>query len=368
MSPREDPGAEAPAGASAPEAAVRAPAEGDGPEISAEADGAPEVLAIGRVGIDLYPQQSGVGLAEVESFAKSVGGSPANVAVAAARLGRRAALVSRVGDDGFGTYIRTELEREFGVVTDYVSAHPELRTALAFCALDPPEDPPLLFYRQPRGPEMTLTAADIPWDAVDGAGVLWITGSRFAEEPSRSMARAVLERRGRRPHTVLDLDYRADFWDSPAEAGRHIGPALGQVTVAVGNRAECEIAVGTPDPDSAADRMLERGVELAVVKMGAAGVLVATGERRAEVPPLAVEVVCGLGAGDAFGGALADGLLAGDDPVAIVTRANAAGAIVAGRLACSHAMPTRAEIAAMLADADAVSDSETDAMPAGVVS
>lgn len=358
MSPQEDPGAGASVGVSAPEA--------PGAEASVGVS-APEVLTIGRVSVDLYPQQSGVGLAGVESFAKSVGGPPANVAVAAARLGRRAALVSRVGDDGFGEYVRTALDQEFGVVTDYVSTHPELRTALAFCALDPPEDPPLLFYRQPRGPEMTLTADDIPWEAVDGAGVVWITGSRFAEEPSRSMARAVLERRARRPHTVLDLDYRAAFWDSPAEAGRHIGPALEQVTAAVGNRTECEIAVGASDPDVAADRMLDRGVELAVVKMGGDGVLAATPGQRVRVPPLAVEVVCGLGAGDAFGGALADGLLAGDDPVAIVTRANAAGAIVAGRLACSHAMPTRAEIDEMLAGAGAVSDSVTDAMPAGVV-
>lgn len=344
MSPQEDPAAGASTGVSAPEAPVRPPAEAGGPEAPAV-----EVLTIGRTSVDLYPQQSGVALAEVESFAKSVGGPPANVAVAAARLGRRAALVTKVGDDGFGEYVRSELNREFGVVTDYVSTHPELRTALAFCALDPPEDPPLLFYRQPRGPDMTLAAADIPWDAVDGAGVVWITGSRFAEEPSRSTILAVLERRARRPHTVLDLDYRAAFWSSPAEAGRHIGAALDRVTVAVGNRAECEIAVGASDPDEAADRLLERGVDLAVVKMGADGVLAAAPGRRVRVPPLAVEVVCGLGAGDAFGGALADGLLAGDDPADIVTRANAAGAIVAGRLACSHAMPTRAEIDEMLA-------------------
>ena len=307
-----------------------------------------EVLTIGRVSVDLYPQQSGVPLSKVESFAKSIGGSPTNVAVACARLGRRAAVVTRVGDDGFGEYIRSYLAEEFGVDNRYVSTDPDLRTALAFCALDPPTDPPLLFYREPRGPEMNLRPADIP-DIAATVPVLWTAGSRFAQEPSRSTVTEVLRQRERRPHTVLDLDYRPSFWASPQEAGTHIGQAVELATVAVGNRTECEIAIGTADPHTAADRLLERGVSLAIVKLGAAGVLVATPESRAEVPPNPVEVVCGLGAGDAFGGSLADGLLAGLDPVEIVTRANAAGAIVAGRLACSDAMPTPAEINEMLA-------------------
>lgn len=307
-----------------------------------------EVLTIGRVSVDLYPQQSGVPLSRVETFAKSIGGSPTNVAVACARLGRRAAVVTRVGDDGFGEYIRAGLAENFGVDNRYVSTDPELRTALAFCALDPPSDPPLLFYREPRGPEMNLRPADIP-DIAATVPVLWTAGSRFAQEPSRSTVLEVLEKRGQRPHTVLDLDYRPSFWASPQEAGAHIGQAVELATVAVGNRTECEIAIGTADPHTAADRLLERGVSLAIVKLGAAGVLVATPDSRAEVPPIPVDVVCGLGAGDAFGGSLADGLLNGLDPVKIVSRANAAGAIVAGRLACSDAMPTPAEIDEMLA-------------------
>ncbi len=308
-----------------------------------------DVLTIGRVSVDLYPQQSGVPLRDVTSFEKSIGGSPTNVAIAAARLGRGAAVVTRVGDDGFGDYIRARLNDEFGVVNDYVSTDPELRTALAFCALDPPEEPPILFYREPRGPEMGLTIDDVPLHVVDDVSVLWVTGSRFAEDPSRSTVRAVLARRGQQRHTVLDLDYRPTFWRSAEEAREHIGAAVDHVTVAVGNRTECEIAVGTTVPDKAADRLLERGVELAIVKKGANGVLVATADSRTSVPPIPVKVVCGLGAGDAFGGALVDGLIAGLDPAEIVTRANAAGAIVAGRLACSDAMPTPAEIEEMLA-------------------
>ena len=299
-----------------------------------------ELLTVGRVSVDLYPQQSGVPLSGVSSFAKSIGGSPTNVAVAAARLGRRAAVVTRVGDDGFGEYIRTALAERFGVVNDYVAVDPHLRTALAFCALDPPTDPPLLFYREPRGPDVNLTIGDIPAEAY-AVPVLWVTGPRFAQEPSRSAIR-----------TMLDPDYRPSFWSSPAEAAEHVGAAVDHATVAVGNRTECEIAVGAADPDQAADRLLDRGVSLAVVKMGADGVLVATPEGRSSVQPAPVEVVCGLGAGDAFGGELADGLLAGLDPVEMVTRANAAGAIVAGRLTCADAMPTTAEIDAVLAGGD----------------
>ncbi|MCY4176448.1 MAG: 5-dehydro-2-deoxygluconokinase [Acidimicrobiaceae bacterium] len=320
-----------------------------------------ELLTIGRVSVDLYPQQSGVPLSEVSSFVKSIGGSPTNVAVAAARLGRRAAVVTRVGDDGFGEYVRTALAERFGVRNDYVSVDPRLRTALAFCALDPPSDPPLLFYRSPRGPDMNLTVDDIP-EAAYSVPVLWVTGSRFAEETSRSAVLAALRRRGRAEHTVLDLDYRPSFWSSPQEASEHIGAAVDHATVAVGNRSECEIAVGAADPDTAADRLLERGVSLAVVKMGADGVLAATAESRSAVAPLPVEAVCGLGAGDAFGGALADGLLAGLDPVENVTRANAAGAIVAGRLMCSDAMPVPAEIDALLAESTTRSETGLGAM------
>lgn len=325
-----------------------------------------ELLAIGRVSVDLYPQQSGVPLRDVVSFAKSLGGSPANVAVAAARLGRRAAVVTRVGDDDFGVYIRRTLAERFGVVSDYVSVDPELRTAIVFCALDPPENPPLLFYREPRGPDMNLTVDDVPLSEVDTVPVLWVAGSRFAQEPSRSAVMAVLERRGRADHTVLDLDYRSSFWRSPGDASEHIGAAVDHATVALGNRAECEIAVGTGEPHAAADRLLERGVKLAIVKKGGDGVLVATESGRSSVPPLRVEVVCGLGAGDAFGGALVDGLLAGSDPVSAVERANAAGAIVAGRLACADAMPTSDEIDEMLAGAAAWPNARRDRMSRGV--
>ena len=188
----------------------------------------------------------------------------------------------------------------------------------------------------------------MPWDVVESVPLLWVTGTGVSVEPARATQRKILEARGRRAHTVLDLDYRPMFWSTVDQARAEIGWMLDHVTVAVGNRTEAEVAVGTTDPDEAADRMLARGLRLAVIKKGADGVLVATPEGRWTVAPQRVEVVCGLGAGDGFGGALIHGLLSGWDPVRIAEYANAAGALVASRLACADAMPTAAEIEEML--------------------
>lgn len=306
-----------------------------------------EALTVGRVGVDLYPEQSGVPLAGVSTFAKSLGGTATNVAVAAARLGRSTSVLTKVGPDGFGDYVRQAL-REFGVSPDHVGTSAGLQTPVVFCELNPPSDPPLLFYRSPIAPDLTLNETDVPWDVVESVPLLWVTGTGVSVEPARGTQRKMLERRGRRTHTVLDLDFRPMFWPDTDAAREEIGWMLDHVTVAVGNRTEAEVAVGTADPDEAASRMLDRGVELAVIKKGADGVLVATAGGRWTVPPQRVEVVCGLGAGDGFGGALIHGLLSGWDPVRIATFANAAGALVASRLACADAMPTADEIEELL--------------------
>jgi 5-dehydro-2-deoxygluconokinase len=306
-----------------------------------------DLITMGRVGVDLYPEQIGVALADVRTFAKSLGGSATNVAVAAARLGRRSAVLTKVGPDPFGGYVRDAL-RAFGVSADFVGTAAGLLTPVVFCALDPPADPPLLFYRLPVAPDLTLAKPDVPWDLVAEVPVLWVTGTGVSTEPARSTQRRLLTHRGRRAHTVLDLDYRPMFWSDVDTARREISWMLDHVTVAVGNRAEVEVAVGSADPDEAAKRLLARGIDLAIVKKGGDGVLVATGDGSWTVPPQPVEPVCGLGAGDAFGGALVHGLLSGWDPVRVARYANAAGAIVAGRLACADAMPAPAEIEELL--------------------
>ncbi|AFM18204.1 sugar kinase, ribokinase [Mycolicibacterium chubuense NBB4] len=305
-----------------------------------------DVLAIGRCGVDVYPLQVGVGLEDVETFGKFLGGSAANVAVAAARLGNRSALISGVGDDPFGRFVRAELAR-LGVDNRFVATHGEFPTPVTFCEIFPPDDFPLYFYRKPSAPDLQIRPDEIDVDAVRSARLYWSTVTGLSEEPSRSAHFAAWEARGRAPLTVLDLDYRPMFWDSPAAATEQVRKALTHVTVAVGNREECEIAVGETNPHKAADALLDLGVEIAIVKQGPRGVLGKSRRSSVTVPPNEVDVVNGLGAGDAFGGSLCHGLLANWSLEKTLRYANAAGAIVAGRLECSTAMPTATEVAAL---------------------
>ncbi|WAC56385.1 5-dehydro-2-deoxygluconokinase [Gordonia sp. SL306] len=303
-----------------------------------------DVLAIGRSGVDIYPQQIGVGLEEVTSFGKFLGGSAANVTVAAARLGERSALISGVGDDPFGRFVRSELVR-LGVDNRFVGIDDEYATPVTFCEIFPPDDFPLYFYRKPTAPDLQVAVGDIDISAVHDARLYWSTVTGLSEEPSRSAHFAAWEARGRQSLTVLDLDYRPMFWSTPQAATEQVRRALSHVTVAVGNREECEIAVGETDPHAAADALLDLGVELAIVKQGPKGVLGKTRTETVEVAPMPVDVVNGLGAGDSFGGSLCHGLLEGWPLEKILRHANAAGAIVAGRLECSTAMPTADEVA-----------------------
>ncbi|MFD9794906.1 5-dehydro-2-deoxygluconokinase [Streptomyces sp. NPDC059070] len=308
-----------------------------------------DVITMGRIGVDLYPLQSGVPLARVTSFGKFLGGSPSNVAVAAARLGRRTAVVTGTGADPFGAYLRAELG-EFGVDARWVKSVPGLPTPVTFCEIFPPDDFPLYFYRAPKAPDLELYEADLDLAAVRAARIFWVTGTGLSAEPSRATTLAALAARARTGTTVLDLDWRPAFWSRAEDARPYYREALRHATVAVGNAQECEVATGEREPHAAARALLAAGPELAVVKRGPEGVFAAHRDgTAAEVPPLPVEVVNGLGAGDAFGGALCHGLLAGWDLARTLRYANAAGAIVASRLACSAAMPYPAEVERVLA-------------------
>ncbi|HVQ95704.1 MAG TPA: 5-dehydro-2-deoxygluconokinase [Mycobacteriales bacterium] len=321
-----------------------------------------DLIALGRTGVDLYPEQIGVPLPAVRTFAKFLGGSATNVAVAAARYGRRTAIVTRTGADPFGEYVHQAL-REFTVDDRWVTPVPDYPTPVTFCEVFPPDHFPIWFYRWPKAPDLEIRTEELDLDAIRAAHVVWTTGTGLSAEPSRSATLAALAARGRTGHTVHDLDHRPVFWSAPAEATRWARAALAHATVAVGNAEEVEVAVGTRDPDAAADALLELGVSLAVVKQGPRGVLGRTASESVVLPPVPVDVVNGLGAGDAFGGALCHGLLAGWPLERVLRFANAAGAIVAGRLACSAAMPYESEVDAVLAGTPATTVAGT--VPAG---
>ncbi|MFE9312045.1 5-dehydro-2-deoxygluconokinase [Streptomyces sp. NPDC088353] len=312
-----------------------------------------DLITMGRIGVDLYPLQSGVPLARVETFGKFLGGSAANVAVAAARLGRSTAVITRTGDDPFGAYLHEAL-KDFGVDDRWVTPVAAYPTPVTFCEIFPPDDFPLYFYRRPKAPDLEIHTDELDLSAIRAARIFWITGTGLSEEPSRSATLAALAARNRAGTTVFDLDWRPMFWPDPAQARPYYAEALRHATVAVGNVDECEIATGVREPEACAEALLAAGVELAVVKQGPKGVLAVHRDgTRAEVPPVPVEVVNGLGAGDAFGGSLCHGLLSGWDLTTAMRYANAAGALVASRLACSSAMPTRAEVDGLLARATA---------------
>jgi 5-dehydro-2-deoxygluconokinase len=288
-----------------------------------------------------------VGLDEVSTFGKFLGGSATNVAVAAAKYGLKSAVITRTGNDPFGKYIHTELQR-LGVSDQFVSGVEGLPTPVVFCEIFPPDDFPLYFYREPKAPDLVINQNELDLDAISHAKIYWSTVTGLSQEPSRTAHHVAWDARGRKEHTILDLDYRPMFWSSPELASEQVARALDKVTIAIGNKEECQVAVGETEPMRAADALLERGLEIAVVKQGPKGVLAKTRSETVEVPPYFVDVVNGLGAGDSFGGAFCYGLLQGWELKRILQFANVAGAIVASRLECSTAMPSFEEVEEIL--------------------
>jgi 5-dehydro-2-deoxygluconokinase len=312
---------------------------------------APDVFVFGRLSADIYPLQIETPLDQVRTFERFVGGFAGNVATGLARLGVRVAILSAVGDDGHGRYIRRFLAGE-GVDVTWLRVHPTLRTALAFCEVWPPDRFPITFYRTPTCPDWEIQPEDLPLDVLAGAALLYVTGTGLARAPSRDATLAALDRRHRTasgdallPATILDLDWRDALWDDPADYAAQILAAARGSTILLGGAGEFEAA--RLDPAEA----LGLGPRLVVVKRGPRGATVIDARGAEQVPGLPVPVVNGLGAGDAFAAAFGAGLVAGLDARQAARRANAAGAIVASRLSCSTAMPRVWEIDALLAGA-----------------
>lgn len=319
----------------------------------------PQAFVLGRLSADIYPLQIETPLEDVHTFERFVGGFAGNVATGLARLGVRTAILSGVGDDGHGRFIRKFFAAE-GVDARWLVTHPSLRTALAFCEVWPPDRFPITFYRTPTCPDWELRPADLPMAMLPAAPLLYVTGTGLAREPSRSttlaaMGRARTGRRGdvgasraaqpQTPSVILDLDWREALWDEISAYRVHIRRAAEAADVLIGGATE--FAAAGLEPGSA----FALGARLVVVKRGPEGATVHDGAGATHVPGLPVPVTNGLGAGDAFAAAFGAGLLAGLDALSAVRRANAAGAIVATRLSCSTAMPRPWEIDEVLGGA-----------------
>jgi len=298
-----------------------------------------DLITVGRISVDLFAEQINTSFSEPQTFHKSIGGSPTNVAVAAARLGHTSAIITKVGGDPLGQYVVKKLQ-EFGVNTDFVKVAESGLTPVVLASQDPPEDPKIIFHRQPSAPDTQLTLNDIDSATLLGAKIFWVSACALSNGETAKSAIKWLEMRERRAESIIDLDYRPSFWPNVETARTAAQEAISHCTIAIGNIAECQVALGISDPQAAADDLLSRGVRLAIVKMGGDGVLLATKEERLVIEPLSIKLVCGLGAGDAFGGALVHGLLSGWNLQQIGDFANAAGAYLASELMCSDAMPT----------------------------
>ena len=306
-----------------------------------------DVLTIGRVGIDLYPLQSNVSLDKVEAFKKGIGGSPTNVAIAAARHGLRAAVITRTGIDPFGQFIKDELIR-LGVSDEFVFGVKGLNTPVVFAEIFPPDSFPLYYYREPIAPDLIIEPQELDLEAIKRAKIYWSTLTGLSEEPSRSAHHAAWNARAAGALTVLDLDYRPTLWESPDAASAQISKALEKVSIVIGNLEECKLATSESDPDRVANALLSKGADIAVVKMGPKGVLAKSRNETVIKLPHPIKVLNGLGAGDSFGGAFCYGLLEGWDLDRVITFANMAGAINASRSDCSTAMPTTQEVVSAL--------------------
>ncbi len=298
---------------------------------------------IGRIGVDLTPSLPRTSLASAVSFSRAVGGFAGNIGTGLARLGVATAVVSSVGDDGHGQHVRTFLAGE-GINVESIVTRLGARTQVAFFEAWPPERFPVTFYRPAPAPDSQMTEADLPTELIERAPLAIVSGALLAAEPARSTTLRLLEGRRASRHlrttswTILDLDWRPTLWADPNEAPALVRAAARLADVLIGSDEEFEAAHLQPEVTTGG------GPQLIVLKHGPAGasLLAAAGGRR--VPGIPVEVVCGLGAGDALSAAFAAGLLGGLDPAVALERGNAAGAIVASRLMCSSAMPTPAEI------------------------
>ena len=298
-----------------------------------------DVAVLGRVGIDLYPNQLRTPLREARTYTRFVGGFAGNVATGLARLGLTPAIVSRVGNDPHGDFVRDFLSGE-GVDVRFLATDERLRTPPTFCEVWPPDRFPITFYRYPTVPDWQLVQGDFDAGEVSAAPFLLATGTGLAQSPSRETTLAALEQH--QGVTIFDLDWRPTLWEQPVEYRELVQTAARRADIVIGNEEEVEAAAGNPRA------LLDLGLSTLVVKRGERGALLLHGGREVDVPGHPVEVVNGLGAGDAFVAAFVESLHAGRPLEEAVRRGTVAGAIVASQLACSEAMPRLAALEAEL--------------------
>ena len=307
-----------------------------------------DIISLGRLAIDLYADEVGVELAEVGHFRAYAGGCPTNVAVGAARLGLRVAMVSRIGADALSNGLMQFLAQE-EIDTRYVVRDPEHLTGLAFLGILPPDTFPLVYYR-PDPADIHLTTGDIAPIPFDAARILFVAGTRFSAEPAGTTALVAMERASAAgTEVVLDVDKRPTLWTDLSTFGARIRSALPLVDIVIGTEDEITAAADRPSVESAVPVLLERVRKAVAVKRGQSGSEIHTRDGAVyHASPFPVEVLNVLGAGDAWAAGFMTGYLSGWTWERCARFGNATGAIIVTRHACANDMPTREEVLAFI--------------------
>jgi 5-dehydro-2-deoxygluconokinase len=325
-----------------------------------------DLITIGRVSVDLYGQQIGSRLEDIATFAKAVGGCPANVAIGAARLGLRAALITRVGDEPMGRFVLEQLGRE-RVETRGVRVDPQRLTSLVLLSVRDPETFPLIFYRE-NCADSALCEDDVDEELVASARAILVTGTHFSLAAGARAQRKAIDTARRHSRTVvLDIDYRPNLWgigghgagDSryarAARVTEALAPVLPACDLLVGTEEEMHIAAGIEDTLAAIRHLRSLTAAVIVCKRGARGCVVFADEIPEKLedgliaPGLDIEIYNVLGAGDAFLAGFLSGYLRGEPHAVSARLANACGALAVSRLLCSSEFPTRPELDHFLA-------------------
>jgi 5-dehydro-2-deoxygluconokinase len=305
-----------------------------------------DVAILGRIGYDLYSEEQHVKLPQVRRFSRYLGGSSANMAVGLARLGARVGMISCLGQDSLSQFLIDFLQEE-KVDTSHVQRISGYLPSLAITEVSPPDRFPQVFYRHDAVDTMLrVTSTDL--DYVAGKGMFITNGTSLCASPSRESTYRALERAKQAgSRVVFDVDFRAMSWASAEEAGLAVRLALPFIDVLIGNQPELRLVAGEEDLDRAT-QMLRSRVPMLVSKLGEQGTRVWQGDESVFLPPYSVEVVSTIGAGDGFASGFLYALLAGKPVAECLHYGNAAAAIVVSRLSCSEAMPTLAEVEAMV--------------------
>ena len=320
-----------------------------------------DIVTIGRASVDLYGQQIGGRLEDMGSFAKSVGGCPANIAIGAARLGLKAGIITRVGDEHMGRFIREQFIRE-GVDTTHVRTDTERLTALVILGVRDDKTFPLIFYRE-NCADWAIDETDIDEDYIARSGAVVVTGTHFSRPhtaAAQKKAMAIAKKHGRR--IAFDIDYRPNLWGLAGhgageeryiksdEVTRHLAPILPDCDLIVGTEEELNIAGGFEDTLASIRAIRALSEATIVCKRGPMGCVVFPGaipdslDDGIRGPGFPVEVFNVLGAGDAFMAGFLRGWMR-DEPLETCCKwANAGGAFAVSRLLCSPEYPTKTEL------------------------